>query len=138
MLRKLTPYLFFVTLGLLMLTGARLFPSAVQAFYHVVPSAGPAASSAEIAAGQQSSGWVPSATVASKFISAAGAYLLAVVLMWQVQKLTHPGPTRWAKEEYTVDFAGLSPEKKFEQYSRIRLHEVLLIVGSLLFAALVV
>jgi hypothetical protein len=138
MLRKLAPYLLFAALGVAMLAGAAYAPALIAKFYHVVPTAGPAASSAQIAAGQQASGWVPSATVASKFIAFAGMYLLLVLLPWVVQHLTHPMPTRWAKRRYSVLFLGLSAEEQFTVYGRLQLVIVIRAAASALFAALVV
>ncbi|MDO7888242.1 hypothetical protein [Hymenobacter cheonanensis] len=138
MLRKLAPYLIFISLGVAMLAGAVYAPVLIAKFYHAVPSASPAASSAEIAAGQQASGWVPSATVASKFIAFAGMYLLLVLLPWVVQHLTHPAPTLWAKTRYSREFLGLSDEARFAVYGRLQLTIVIRAAASALFAALVV
>ena len=149
MLRKTLPYLLFLGLGLLMLAGAQLFPQAVAWLYHATAAAGPAASGAEAAAGQQASGWVPSAMVASKFITFAGAYLLAVLLPWAVQHLTHPVPTAWAKgpanpvhrnayNSYSAAFRELPAAEKFAVYSRLQLVNVIRAAAALLFAALVV
>ena len=137
-MRKLTPYLLFAALGLLMLAGARYFPALVAQLYHATAAPGPAASGAEIAAGQQGSGWVPSGTVASKFIAFAGAYLLAVLLPWLVQHLTHPAPTRWAKALYKLEFYQLSGAERFASYGRLQLVTVIRAAAALLFAALVV
>jgi hypothetical protein len=138
MLRKILPYLLFGVLGLLMLAGAQLFPQAVAWLYDATAAPGMAASTAEIASGQQASGWVPSATVASKFITFAGAYLLAVLLPWLVQHLTHPMPTRWAKLRYSKQFVLLPHEKQFAVNSQLQLVNVLRAAAALLFAALVV
>ena len=137
-MRKLTPYLLFAALGLLMLAGARYFPALVAHLYHATAAPGPAASGAEIAAGQQGSGWVPSGTVASKFITAAGAYLLFVLLPWLVQHFTHPAPTKWAKGRYTVQFLLLPSSEQFSVYGRLQLITVIRAAAALLFAALVV
>jgi len=96
------------------------------------------ANGAEIAAGQQASGWVPSATVASKFIAFAGMYLLLVLLPWWVQHLTHPAPTAWAKTRYKTEFLSLSDEARFTVYGRLQLTIVIRAAASALFAALVV
>lgn len=149
MLRKLTPYLLFGALGLLMLAGAQFFPQAVAWLYDATAGPGPAATGAEVAAGQQASGWVPSATVASKFITFAGAYLLAVLLPWAVQHLTHPEPTRWAKgaanpgsptamNSYKLGFRSLDPIEKFAVNNHLQLVNVIRAAAALLFAALVV
>ena len=138
MLRKLAPYLLFAVFGVAMLAGAMYAPALIAKFYHVVPSAGPAASGAEIAAGQQGSGWVPSATVASKFIAFAGMYLLLVLLPWGVQHLTHPAPTLWAKTRYSREFLGLSDTERFGVYGRLQFVIVIRAVGAAVFAALVV
>jgi len=138
MLRKLAPYFLFAVLGVAMLVGAAYAPVLIAKFYHAVPTAGPAASGAEIAAGQQASGWVPSATVASKFIAFAGMYLLLVLLPWWVQHLTHPAPTRWAKTRYKNEFLSLSDEARFTVYGRLQLTIVIRAAASALFAALVV
>lgn len=118
MLRKLAPLFLFAALGMAMLAGAAYAPVLIAQFYHAA-GAGPAASGAEIAAGQQASGWVPSATVASKFIAFAGMYLLLVLLPWAVQHLTHPAPTRWAKTRYSAYFLSLSPQEQFTVYGRL-------------------
>ena len=138
MLRKLAPFLLFAALGVAMLAGAAYAPVLIAKFYHAVPAAGAAASGAEIAAGQQASGWVPSATVASKFIAFAGMYLLLVLLPWAVQHLTHPAPTRWAKTRYSAYFLSLSPEQQFTVYGRLQFTIVIRAAASALFAALVV
>ena len=138
MVRKTLPYLLFAALGLLMLAGAQLFPQAVAWLYEATTAPGPAASTAEIAAGQQASGWVPSATVASKFITFAGAYLLAVLLPWLVQHLTHPGPTRWAKAQYSANFGSMQPHERIAENGRIQFVNVIRAAAALLFAALVV
>lgn len=96
------------------------------------------ANGAEIAAGQQASGWVPSATVGSKFIVFAGMYLLIVLLTWVAQHLTHPMPTRWAKRRYSVLFLTLSPEEQFAVYGRLQLVIVIRAAAAAVFAALVV
>lgn len=138
MLRKTLPYLAFLALGLLMLAGAQFFPQAVAWLYDATAAPGGAASGAEVAAGQQASGWVPSATVASKFITFAGAYLLAVLLPWGVQHLTHPMPTRWSKLRYSKDFVLLPREKQFAVNNHLQLVNVIRAAAALLFAALVV
>ena len=138
MLRKLAPVFLFAALGLAMLYGAAYAPVLIAKFYHAVPAAGPAASDAEIAAGQQASGWVPSATVASKFIAFAGMYLLLVLLPWGTQHFTHPAPTRWAKRRYSALFLLLSTEEQFAVYGRLQLVIVIRAVGAAVFAALVV
>ena len=138
MLRKLAPFFLFAALGVAMLAGAAYAPLLIGKFYHAVPAAGPAASSAEIAAGQQASGWVPSATVASKFIAFAGMYLLLVLLTWTVQHLTHPAPTLWAKTRYSREFLALTDEQRFAVYGRLQLVIVIRAVGAAVFAALVV
>ncbi|GAB3669355.1 hypothetical protein GCM10027594_34250 [Hymenobacter agri] len=138
MLRKTLPYLLFFALGLLMLAGAQFFPQAVTWLYKAAAAPGPAASGAEVAAGQQASGWVPSAMVASKFITFAGAYLLAVLLPWVVQHLTHPIPTRWAKVRYSKQFALLPSERQFAVNNHLQLVNVIRAAAALLFAALVV
>lgn len=137
-LRKAAPYLLFLLLGLAALSGPLLFPHVVGLFYHAAPATGPAASGAEIAAGQQAGGWVPSGTVASKFITFAGAYLLAVLVPWLVQHLTHPAPTRWAKTRYSGAFLALSYQEQFTVYGRLQLVIVIRATAALLFAALVV
>ncbi|MGI4884288.1 MAG: hypothetical protein ACRYFR_04945 [Janthinobacterium lividum] len=137
-LRKAAPYFLFLALGALALAGPVLFPHLVAFLYHAAPAAGPAASGSEIAAGQQGGGWVSSGTVGSKYIIAAGALILMVVLIWRLQNLTHPEPSRWAREDYTADFKLLSPVEKFEAYGRMRLQYVLLAAAALVFAALVV
>ena len=136
--RKLVPYLLFALLGLAAVTGPLWFQPVVDALYHAHAAAGLAASSSEIAAGQQAGGWVPSGTVASKFITAAGALILMVVLIWRLQNLTHPAPSQWAKTAYSADWQVLTPVEKFEAYGRIRLQYVLLAIGAMVFAALVV
>jgi hypothetical protein len=138
MLRKVAPLLLFAGFGVAMLAGAMYAPALIAKFYQVVPSTGPAASGAEIAAGQQASGWVPSATVASKFIAFAGMYLLLVLLPWGVQHLTHPAPTMWAKTRYSREFLGLSDTERFTVYGRLQLTIVIRAAASALFAALVV
>lgn len=163
-LRKASPYILFLALGVLALFGPLVFPRLVSALYHAnaptIEDVAPAtralatlgdahaaavlaavqqnATGTEIAAGQQGGGWVPSGTVASKFITAAGALILMVVLIWRLQNLTHPGPTQWAKDDYTADFKLLTPVEKFEAYGRMRLQYVLLAAAALVFAALVV
>jgi hypothetical protein len=138
MLRKIAPFLIFLALGVAMLAGAAYAPALIQKFYHVVFTGGPAASGPEIAAGQQASGWVPSATVASKFIAFAGMYLLLVLLPWGVQHLTHPAPTLWAKTRYSREFLGLSDTERFGVYGRLQFVIVIRAVGAAVFAALVV
>lgn len=157
-LRKAGPYLIFAVLGVAMLYGQRGLQagtSLVHGTAHVslhphITSAGnpvlgdfvearPSSemSGAEVAAEAQASGWVPAGTVTSKLITAGGAFLFFIILQWLSQHLTHPGPTRWAKNGYSEAFEALPDGEKFGAYGRIRLYSTLLAVGALLFAALV-
>ena len=138
MLRKITPYLIFLALGALFVVLKPVWQTAFTWLYHAVPVAGPSASSAQIEAAQASGGWVPSGTVASKFLTAAAAYVLFTILPWLVQHLTHPAPTRWAKQDYSRAFYYLSVQEQFASYGRLQLVNVIRAAAALLFAALVV
>ena len=149
MLRKLTPYLLFAVLGILFVVLKPYYQEFFSWFYHATPLTAGNATGAQIEAAQAAGGWVPSGAVASKFLTAAAAYILFALLPWWVQRLTHPAPTAWAKgpadkaratedTSYSVAFERLSFVEKFTVYQRLQLVNVIRAAAALVFAALVV
>jgi hypothetical protein len=96
-------------------------------------------SGAQVAADQVAGGAVPVGTVYTKLWITALFYLLFCSLPWFLQRATHPGPTEWAKVDYTRDFKfGLNVQQKFEAYQRLQLVQAMKIVGAGILAALIV
>jgi len=140
-LRKAGPYALFFLFGLLMLWGPFVVHR-VTSFVHNAPAGaapGPLgnATGAEVAAEAQAAGFPSFGLVTGKLITAAGAYVFMGVVLWALQQLTHPTPSRWAKTEYADAFDGLESLDKFAVYQRLRLHLILLGAAALVFAALV-
>ena len=150
MLRKLIlPALVLLVLPATYLTLALFFPDLLHSLVHAVGGDRLAASSAQVEAGRQASGFVPFALIGSKLLTFCVAYAVLTLWPWFVQRLTHPAPTRWAKgprrgtactpaNSYSAAFLHLLPEAKFVVYQKLQLAIVLRAAAAVLFAALVV
>lgn len=162
MLRKILLYSLIGALGILFVVLKPAYQVAFNKFYHV-PAAVPKlpratyylaaagdsaairavavaenASSAKVEAAAAAGGWVPSGTVASKFITFAAIYLLMVIWPFLVQRMTHPAPTKWQKASYSAEFEKLTVLEKIASVRAIQQNNVWRAIGAALFAALVV
>lgn len=93
---------------------------------------------AQVAADQAAGGAVPVGTVYTKLWITVLFYLLFWGLPWLLQRATHPGPTKWAKDDYTDDFNALPAPLKFENYGRLQLSQAIKIAAAGILAALIV
>ena len=137
-MRKILLYVLLPALGILFVVLKPAYQLGFNWFYHVVPAIGPNASSATVEAAKAAGGWVPSGTVASKFITFAGVYLLMVVWPFLVQRMTHPAPTKWQKASYSTVFNQLTVQEKIASVRAIQQNNTWRAIGAALFAALVV
>ena len=137
MLRKTFLYLFFIALGAVLLFGHGWLLALTSLLNHApdVPTATGNATGAEVAAQAQAGGWVQAGVVFSKLLAAGAAYVFFIILIWTVQRLTHPEPTRWAKEDYSADFKGRPVAEKFYVYGNLRRNLIWLAIGCLIFGA---
>lgn len=163
MLRKIFLCSLVAALGILFVVLRPAYQVAFNKFYHVPAAATPklpratyylaaagdsaairavvvaeSASSAKIEAATAAGGWVPSGTVASKFIAFAGIYLLMIIWPFWVQRLTHPAPTKWQLASYSAEFEKLTVLEKIASVRAIQQNNVWRAIGAALFAALVV
>jgi hypothetical protein len=67
-------------------------------------------------------GYVQFGTLISKIIVLVIFYAIGSILPWAFQQLTHPGPTKWKKEQYTADFNALESRQKFEVDAKLGLN----------------
>ena len=149
-MRKLIlPFLVLLVLPATYLALALFFPDLLHTLLGVVPTDRLAASGAEVAVGQQASGFVPFAVIGSKLLTFCTAYAVLTLWPWVLQRFTHPAPTRWAKgpargtactpaNSYSAAFLHLDPVEKFTVYQRLQLSIVIRAAAAVLFAALVV
>jgi hypothetical protein len=136
--RKLALYAALFALAVLFVVGHPLLQYLTNLG---VPHAGPGdlnATSAEVEASATASGWVPLGTATSKVIMAATFYVLSYILPWVLQRVTHPEPTAWAKDDYKVEFRALASLDKFAVVGRISINQSIRWAASLLAAALIV
>lgn len=142
MLRKITPYLTFITLGILFVYGRYIswhFEHAVAVhIMHLSTAAGAGnASAAEVWADEQVSGWLTQGEATSKLIMAATLYVMFSILPWLMQQLTHPGLTTWKKAHYTKAFEALLAIEKFEVSGRADLAIAIKAAAAMMAAALI-
>lgn len=137
-LRKLALYAAFMALGVAFLFGEPLAHWLANLAYGVHDLPGAVEASPELkAASARVGGWVPVGTATSKIILTISFYVLSYIIPWVVQRVTHPAPTKWAKEDYTTAFEGLSTERKFEANGRLSLNQSIRFACSMLAAALI-
>jgi hypothetical protein len=93
---------------------------------------------AQVAADQVASGAVPLGAVYTKLWIATLFFTAANIQPWIAQQATHPGPTAWAKSDYTGDFRSrLTVKEKFEAYGRLQLNLTIKFAASILAACLI-
>lgn len=136
-LRKWTPALFFVCVGLALLFGQDALLALTSYVHGANPAGGANMSGAEVAAEAQASGWLPFGLLASKLLTATGAFCLVCIIVWRMQRLVLPAPSEWARKGYSVAFDSLPEREKFTVYQAGRWQLIALAVAALLFAALV-
>lgn len=137
-LRKASLYAAFPALGVVFLFGEPMAHWLANMAYGVHDLPGAMEASPELKeASARVGGWVPVGTATSKIILTISFYVLSYIIPWVVQRVTHPAPTRWAKENYKTDFDGLSVERKFEANGRLSLNQSIRFGLSMLAAALI-
>lgn len=133
--RKWAPALAFVLIGLALLTGREQLLDFTSYLYRATGAAGNNMSGAEVAAESQAAGWIPFGLITSKLLAASGAFVLACILVWRMQRLVLPGPASWAKNRYSHAFERLSDGDKFRVYQVGRWQLIALAIGALIFAS---
>ncbi len=142
MLRKLTPYLFFIALGALFVYGRFIcwqfeYLVAQLRGLSTVGGAGNA-SAAAVWADEQVSGWLTQGEATSKLIMAASFYVMFCILPWLLQQLTHPGVTAWKKADYTDAFNALPTDaERFAVTSRTDLNGAIKAAAAMIAAAII-
>lgn len=135
--RKCAPALFFVFTGFALLYGQDALLALTSYIQGASVNQGADMSGAEVAAEAQASGWLPFGLLTSKLLTATGAFCLACIAVWRMQRLVLPGPSGWAKEHYPAAFNSLPEREKFAVYQAGRTQLIALMIAALLFAALV-